>query len=726
MAEKIHVEDPFVLDASEYKRDIDVLSHYVKAQVTHLKLISGKDEKTCKDFVLKNLRKGGQFEFKDTPMTYALREENGDRHEQQTTLLSYLREVVKNDEILSGSFTSYLNEEQKVSLIASDVIEKKRLRGVAKKAMFAAEAKKDKATYNIKKTEQTNRKLSNNAVSGAALSPSNPLFNPTAHTTLTSGCRTSASYGNANNEKLLSGSRHYFSHHVVLDNIISIITHVDYEQIEKVLTKYNLVIPSVAQTLDVIWYSTKPYWDYQDGKRRIIQLVSKLEPLQRAAFVYTGDLFQVKQFNEEFFRTFVDKLSTKVYGEIEDPVSVIKQLPESYINHAHQVCGQETEGIGKDYSSILDTPKIHTVALTAKNTALVINEYTDFLKMIVLTTNLPSEVAHMPKALRRCALVSDTDSTIFTVQDWVMWYMGGLDFSDKAYAVCSAIVLLTSNAIRNILAVMAANMRVPKKYLFEIEMKNEFRFDVLVPTQLGKHYYASIGCQEGNVFQKPKMEIKGVHLKSSNLPPKVTKIASDMMKSITDDIKKDLKISIRKYLDIVASVERSIINSILKGEHYFLRASSIKDAQSYSKDEDESPYQKHVFWNTVFGPSFGETPPPPYDTVKVNLLTTKKASFNAWVESFQDTALKQRLKDWMTNKQKSHFPTIYIPSAILQNKGLPDIFVSQVDYRKIVMDLCGIFYLILETLGVYLSESKLSRMVIDYHPELGKQLIDVN
>ena len=50
-------------------------------------------------------------------------------------------------------------------------------------------------------------------------------------------------------------------------------------------------------------------------------------------------------------------------------------------------------------------------------------------------------------------------------------------------------------------------------------MKNEYKFDVFVPTQVAKHYYASIGCQEGNLYKAQEPEIKGVHLKSSNAPP---------------------------------------------------------------------------------------------------------------------------------------------------------------------------------------------------------------
>jgi hypothetical protein len=39
------------------------------------------------------------------------------------------------------------------------------------------------------------------------------------------------------------------------------------------------------------------------------------------------------------------------------------------------------------------------------------------------------------------------------------------------------------------LTIMSANFGVVKKPNYRIKMKNEFRFDGFVPTQLGKHYF---------------------------------------------------------------------------------------------------------------------------------------------------------------------------------------------------------------------------------------------
>ena len=152
-------------------------------------------------------------------------------------------------------------------------------------------------------------------------SAANPLFNPTSHSTLTSNCRMTSGYGNANNEKLLTGNRHYWSSNVTLCNVISIIANSDYEKIGNFITKNNFYVPTVQETMDVIEYSSNVYWRDSRQRKHIWNLVEKLNPLQRAAFVFTGDLYHIRKFNEEYIRIFIRKLSTKIVDDTPRTVS---------------------------------------------------------------------------------------------------------------------------------------------------------------------------------------------------------------------------------------------------------------------------------------------------------------------------------------------------------------------------------------------------------------------
>lgn len=712
--------NPFVLDKSDYKRDINIVKHYVDQQAAYLSISTGKDINTCKEFVRTSLRKGGQFEFNDPKIKYLERNDRGDREEKEGTAWAYISESVKNRELIAPTLTTYLHPDVKKSLLSDFLEENVALRNKAKKAMFEAQVNKNTEVAQMKATEQKQNKLSNNSVSGMHCSPANPIYNETGHSTLTSNCRSTSGYGNANNEKFLAGNRHYYNHHIVLNNIVSTVTNCDYELIDSVVTKYGLCYPTVEQTIDCIKYSSNLYWWEKHYFKKIEDLVSNLNPTQRAAFVYIGDFYHLMKYNDAFVRDFLGNLTQKVKNVFNgDPVAYVKSSDEIYVNMAHQICADEVKGFGKKYHE-LKQEDVHTLACTVRNIQMSFASHADLIKAFWVTTNMPSSMAYFPTSLRRVALTSDTDSTIFTVQAWIHWYRGYYTMDEGAIALIGALTALASLTIIHILAIMSANFGIVEKHIHRIEMKNEYRFDVFVPTQLGKHYYANMGCQEGNVFEKHKMEIKGVYLKSSNLPAVINKKAQEMMKQITDEVMtisqdNPRPISIRKYVNEVADIERMIISSIKKGETYFLKSSSIKDAQSYSKEGNESPYKHHLFWNEVFGEKYGVVPEPPYSTIKVSSLIENKTDLSNWLNNMQDPVIKSKIENWIARTGKDSFGTFNLPTQVLKNTGIPIEISGIINYKKIIIDLCSIFYLILETLGVYLYDDKVARLASEFY-----------
>lgn len=699
--------DPFVKPEEDYKQDINPLGHYVKQASLYLSLQTGQSVEACREYLKRSLGKGGRFEFKDTPVKYLLRQENGDRVELTGGLMEYVNDSLKNRDIIAPTFTTYIHPDITESVLAGYVDGNIALRNKAKKAMFAAKARGDKLTQTIKKTEQTNRKLSNNALSGAHSSESTPLFNKTAHSTLTSICRTTSGYGNGNNEKLLSGNRHYYNYQVIINNITSIISEVNYDALQALIEKYGLHYPSAEDVMKVIRYSSDLYWRETVHHVRIAAYVDKLSALQRAAFVYLGDFYQLMQFNEAFVRNLIDRLSTKIFGVCENPDEIIKEAPESIMNLAHQICTKETAGIGKDYTSIRETEKYHTLALTVANIIHTTMAFGDVFSVICTSKNLPAEIGYFPESLRRAAITSDTDSTIFTVQDWIIWFIGQVSFSEKAISVQAVMTFIASSSIVHVLATMSANLGVARRHLWRVAMKSEFRFDVFVATQIGKTYYAAIGCQEGNVFTEHEMEIKGVQLKSSNNPADINAKAQELIERITATVIAEKKISIREYLNEVREVEQRIISSIQRGESAYLKSGSIKDSGSYSGTPEESPYQNHLFWNETFGTKYGMMPEPPYGTQKVSLLTDSPTLFKQWLENMEDKVLAKKIVTYMEKKGRTSLSTFHAPGPILLVSGFPAEIRPIINYRKIVYELCKSLYLILETLGYYTPQERL-------------------
>jgi hypothetical protein len=714
--------NPFFLDGSEYVRDIDVLKHYLRDQALYLSKMTGKDIETCTDFVKRAIQPGGKFAFKDPDVVFLERKENGDRVETTGKFSTYLRDVINDNEVIAPTFTTYLPVTKCKSILSGFIDTNVAKRGVAKKAGFAAKSAGNVLLEAIKNIEQTGGKLSNNALSGAHVSASTPLYNKSAHSSLTSNCRVTAGYGNANNEKILSGNRHYWSPDTIRGNIISIIGNTDYEIMLAVIEKYKLVYPSVDQAMACITYSSNMYGRNKKELNLIKVLLTNLTPLERAAFVYTGDLYQIMLLNDSVVRTMISRLIEVVDYHLADPGSEAKKLNEEFVHLAVQVC--ETimkEQIVGDMKAInakmaIGTPAYSTLISTAMNITNVLNEYGDFIKAFMVTVNVPSSVAHFPDSIRRAAVTGDTDSTIFTVQDWVVWHQGYLGFDDKCNAVAAVMIFLACQSVTHVLARMSANVGVEQKRIFQIAMKNEYKFDVFTPTQVAKHYFAMMGCQEGNLFAQYEKEIKGVHLKSSNAPKVIMDLAKKMMTFIMQSVVDGNDIEITKLLKEVGDIERDVIASIKRGSYEYFRKGQINTPDSYTKNKEESPYVQYTMWEEIFAPKYGSSQLPPYASVKVSTELNKPGAVREWLDGLEDKELVGRIEQWMLKTNRKHLGSNFmLPEAVINSVGIPDEILASVGVRKIVLNTTGVFYIILETLGIYLLNKKITRLISDTH-----------
>lgn len=707
-------QNPFVLPDNQYQRDLDQFGNYAKDTAKYMSIMTGDPYEQCLSFVKETMKqKDTPHGIKDPTIIFFNREENGDRIQRKARFSGYLAAAIKNNELIAPTLTIYENPKVKKSILVDYVDTNVKRRGAAKKAMFKAKMVGDMATHNIKKIEQSNAKISNNSLSGAHVSSSTPLFNKSSHSTLTSTCRSTSGYGNANNEKLLCGNRHYWSPDIVKNNIISIVRNTDYVKLQATMQKYGIRYPSADETMDCIRYSAGLYWRDKREYARIEKLIDRLTDLERAAFVYTGDLYHLMKFNDGVVRDFIGRLSMRVEEPHPNPESVLGKAPDDYRHLAAQICSRETKG--KTLDKLVGTPQHGIVAATTLNIMKTVTDYSDFIQTFFVTYNLPGSVAHFPDSIRRAALTSDTDSTIFTVQDWVGWFFGEIKFGEQGNAVAATMIFLAAQTIVHVLSIMSANMGIEESRLHQIAMKNEFKFDVFVPTQVAKHYYAIIGCQEGNLYGDYEMEVKGVHLKSSNAPRAIMKRAKDMMKEIMYEVVDGKKLSLLKYIDEVRKIEQNVYESIVKGSSDYFRAGQIKPSGSYKKSPEESPYSHHMFWNEVFGPKYGVVPEPPYSVIKISIDLPNSTALNSWLAQIEDRELATRLQAWLNRNNKKNFNTLYLPEVITQVKGIPEEILKAINTRKIILDVTSVFYILLESLGLYMVGDKKSTLISDMY-----------
>lgn len=709
----------FYLKAEDYKRNLDPVGHYVQQAALMLSNNTPMSLEESKAFVIRQLGNKTAFpRISDPTIQFTRRLENGDRVMEEGTLKEYIYEAVKNNELIAPTLTTYIHPSIKKSLLVDYMEGNTKARSVAKKAGQAAKAAGNHELYVFKDKEQTNAKLGNNAVSGAHVSASTPLYNKSAHSTLTSNCRATAGYGNANNEKLITGNRHYRSANIVINNLVSIPSLTNLEELDKVMCKYMLVIPTVEDVVTCIRSSSDQYWHSPKSWDKIAKIIENMKPLERAAFVYVGDFFHLRKLNNDFIHTFITKLSTKIVPPNDfkafDQI-LAGTIDSGYMELAHQICSVELCGKGKDYGAIKDTEELRILVATVNNIEAILNEHMDFIRVLFVSDNVPASVAYIPESIRKSALTGDTDSTIFTVQEWVDWYCKTDEFNEQTNAISATIIFLASQSIIHVLARMSANFGIVSERIFQINMKNEYKFDVFVPTNVAKHYFALITAKEGDIYSPEKYErqIKGVHLKSSNAPKGVTKAAEDMMTEIMDTIHAGKKIKITKILKTIGDIERNIDKDLKSGGFGYYRRGSIQIPESYTKSEEESPYVHYMLWQEVFAPKYGEYSPPPYQVYKFSTTLVNPTATREWLDSIEDRELAERMRGFMRKLDKTILPSILIPMEATNVVGIPKEIMAVIDTRKIVYDLCKIFYIILETLGFYIGDDKRTRLVSD-------------
>lgn len=720
------VINPFKPEASAYVRKMTPVQDYIEQGAYFLHVQTQKPLKECEEFIKNGLRTRAFPNVRDPKVTYLKRVDGADREKQVCSLTQYLGEVIREKEIMAPTLTTYLNPKVKASFLAEYIKNNVKLRGMFKKQMFKFKASGEKLKHFFANGAQRNTKLSNNAISGAHASSSTPLYNQTSHSTLTSNCRMTSGYGNANNEKLLAGNRHYYNPDIVLNNITSIITHTDYVLMEQVISKYQLVHPTVEQTMQCIQYSTGLYWQSRQAMMLIHDYVRKLTPIQRSAFVYTGDLYHVMKYNDAFMRRFIGQLSRRATDPYTGPLTFekdkgdsLKELGafnEDYVALAKQICADLVAGYGKDFFKMYNEGKevdVRIVIATAQNVEKTIMEFEDFIRMTMVTDNVPPAVPNFPNSIRRAALTSDTDSTIFTVQDWVQWDRGYMAFDEKAVAVGATMIFISSQAIIHILARMSKNAGFEDENLWTTAMKNEYYFPLFVPTSVAKHYYAIKSAQEGDVFKEMEKEIKGVHLKSSSAPKYVTKTAQNMMIRIVTDIYAGKKISLKGILTEVADMEREVLRGIKAGETTYFRLGQIQTPDSYTKEKEQSNYFHHMLWEEVFSPKYGSYGTPPYHCIKVATTLKSTTLFKEWVAGIKDRELAMRLEQFMAKTGKDKLASVWIPIEATVAMGIPEEIMEIVNSRRIVGDICTVFYYILETLGYYRLNKHYTHLVSD-------------
>ena len=706
----------FVKDKTEYKRNVNILDAYYKDTSTYLSKMSGKPIEECLNYIKSATSKDGKFPLIDPECLLLSKEKEGEREKIVMRFSEFISESLSRKDLIAPTFTTYLHPKRKKSLLSLYIDGNLKKRSKLKKESIAAKMAKKMELHYLRENQQNSTKIKNNALSGAHASNGTPLANKSSHSTLTSVCRSATSYGNANNEKFISGNRHYWCPDIVRANIMNVVNNVDLVAVNDAIKEFGMRHPTVDETMECISYSTNLYWKNPGELENIKTLISKLTDIERSGFVYCGDLYHIAKFNDKVVRDFIDKMvkDPEELISFEEADQIIKSADGDLIAYM-SLLGKECIK-GKTLNDVKEEePDVYRrIATHGKIIITTLDQYQNFIKAFFVTNTLPLSISNLPNSIRRSALASDTDSTIFTVQEWANWYTGKYDLSKESSAIGVTITYLTSQAIIHILATMCANMGVDKDDISRLQMKNEYAFPVFVLTPKAKHYYASMSAREGNVFDELEKEVKGVGLRSSTCPPEITNAAHKLMEYIMGEAIAGRKISINYVYDIIAGYENKIRKSVESGKYEYLTKSRI-NAQDAYKLPHQSAYVYYDLWKDVFADKYGHPEPPPYSAIKVSLCTDNKSNLGEWLSNIEDRTIADKMTAWMQSRGKSDISNILLPEQIIAVTGLPKEIISAIDIRKLIFETVKVFYSILESLGIFMIDDNTCRLVSDFH-----------
>lgn len=709
--------NPFIRSVDTYTRNLEVHEPAIQDSALYLSSMTGDPIEQCVAYVREAFKDGGEFALEDPKSLILNKNLQGDREKKVVTFNQFLGRVKKQELLLSPSMTVYMPETQRQSTHAMYIEEGVRNRKKTKGEQMRLEGENTPEAFEqaqVKKGEQENYKGNNNSYSGATVSAATILYCKSTHSSLTSTCRTATTYANANNEKFIMGNRHYYNPEITKANMLSIANATDLVLLEECMTKFNMFYPSDRDVIDMMLYSTKHYWQNPTYTEQIRLMVAGMKPIQRAAIMYVGDLYHIYKYNPTLIKSFLTELSQVGRPDQVIPEEEFKKFDGDMELLSTFICYDLVKGRNKDKLREQNPEVFDIIHATGRNISETLNKYKLLIDAMFMTVNVPSSVHAFPSAYRRAAVISDTDSTMFTLQYWVEEFFGKVTFTPEAKRLVFSLVFLVSEVVMHILALQSANMGVSKKKLRQLAMKNEYYFAVLSLTTRSKHYYASQDAVEGVMFQKPRMEVKGVGLRDSKVPPRINRAAKRLMDEIITSVKEEKPLVMRSILTRIANLERDIYKSIYSGKAEFLTTGKCKKLEAY-KSEDNATYAKHQFWEEVMAPSFGRIEKPPYSFVKISVTVDNRTRFNEWVDGIEDKGLAMRLKEWAMRNGKTGITNFHVPMTVVENMGIPEVITRVADVRAVISNTMGAFYLMLESLNVFLSDKDNSRLISDFY-----------
>ncbi len=710
--------NPFMMSEEYYVRRQDIVGRWAQAGAIFCSRLTDTPIEQAADFIRKNTGDGKRYQIKSPEMQYAYSETRGNKELGTTTLWDYAKDIIDKDYLMAPTMTAYYPLTDKITLTVPFLQEQSDRRNILKKIKFDAIMDKDYNKASGADAGQNTVKRYMNSVSGAYTVVSTTLFNFSGHSSLTSYCRVGTSYANASNERVLGGLRHYYSVDVTISALIAVTQFAPLEETRQVMDKYNLHYPTVAETMSVLNRSCARYFRSTRGMEEIKLVVEHMTDVERASLVYTSDFYHLEIYNHDFacwLLTGPAKLPPVTINNVDEAQTIIKRVDDETLFLARYLIGAPIRG--KKWKDVEEKEELrelyYTVASNARHIEQFMLNIADFINAFWLPRVLPQSIYKLPSARRRSAIYSDTDSTLSTGQHQVRLISPDNLFSKEGWDTGYIISYYACQQLPHLHTMMSANMGIKGKDRYKFRMKNEYYIPLMGLTGRVKHYYYWSAAQEGSIFDEFEMVLKGVGLRGISSSKLVREKFDAYVEMVLNKIMYDGGLTIEEALQPVLDVYHEIIEDVRKSGYQYLRSTEVKDAESYTKKDQDINVKNRRLWDEVFAPAHSLSPEPPYQSLSLSIEIRNKAKLEQWVNGMADKDLGIRMRDFVNREMNGSITTMRVPEQSISESGIPKELLEVLDLRKLTTGIMLPFYIVLESLGIYFMNEKLTRIISD-------------
>lgn len=206
------------------------------------------------------------------------------------------------------------------------------------------------------------------------------------------------------------------------------------------------------------------------------------------------------------------------------------------------------------------------------------------------------------KGKRKTVLVVDTDSNFLMLDPFYKYfynkYEGKLDTTDESrVATVNIATFFLSNVIREVYEKMTREMNVPEDKRPIINMKNEFFYKRLMTTRNKKSYAGLLIMQEGNMYDNPEIDVKGLAIRKVSVNAKVRKYFTELLENriLSSD-----NIDLGTIYGSFMSLQNEISNSLKNGEIEYLSPGKANEIESYATPYQMQPVRGAIAWNALY------------------------------------------------------------------------------------------------------------------------------